>query len=260
MTNNKELNPHDVGLAVDKGKVRDNNEDSAVAVDADMIGGDSAQSVGVYAVADGMGGHHKGEVASQLAMQNVVNEIVGRITKSNGEVPQYYQQWLTNAFETANKVVFGEDPEIGTTLVMALVVGEQAYIASVGDSRAYIITKHGIYQITEDQRLVQQMLNDGLITEEEAEKHPYRHILSEAIGTTKDVRVATASVEFDDGNYLLLCSDGLSGELDSETIFNIVRNAESPQTGCDALIAAANEAGGNDNISVVLVHLKRTSH
>ncbi len=252
---------HQAGWAVDKGGKRNNNEDSAAAVDIELINGDAVQSVGIYAVADGMGGHKAGEVASRTAVHTAVRQIIERITEANGTISEAYSQWLEGAVEVANQVVYGQHGEsplgMGTTLVMAVVVGNQTYIANVGDSRAYIITQDSIYQITEDHSLVQELIRMGAITEAEAENHPHRHVLSQALGTKSKIEVDTFTADLDMDNYLLLCSDGLTRELDDRTIFRIIRRAATPQEACDALVAAANAAGGNDNISVVLIQMQQ---
>ncbi len=252
------MSTNESGHAIDKGKERESNEDSVAAVDLNVATGDDEKSVSVYAVADGVGGVADGEVASSAAISTAVQEIVSRITSAKSEVNPEYQQWLEQSLHTANNVVRGnrdKKDRIGTTLVVALVIDKEAYIANVGDSRAYLLVGEDIYQITEDQSVVQMLINAGAITEEDAENHPYRNVLSQAVGMDTNIDVDTFQQELEKDAYLLLCSDGLTNELNNEQLQSIVLNSDSPQGACDELVKAANEAGGKDNISIVLVKM-----
>jgi len=242
--------------AVDKGQRRDNNEDSAGATKIELIDGDSAESVGIFAVADGMGGYLHGEVASTKAVHTTVEEIVKHFTDADQVIPEQARTWLENAVTAANKAIYGEKMNMGTTLVASVIMGKEAFIANVGDSRTYLINEDGIQQITEDQSFVQHMVNEGIITPEEARAHPRRNVLSQALGMEEDVKIDTYSTELNSGDYLLLCSDGLTNELEDQTIQHIVLEAETPHDACQSLVEAANQAGGRDNISVVLVQMK----
>lgn len=252
MSEHDDLKPK-VGYAVDKGKTRSQNEDSAAAVEADIISGDDAQSVGLYAVADGMGGHQSGEVASRLAIRRAIKELTDKITHSDGEVSEDYARWLDNALQAANRYVYQNNPAMGTTLVMAMVLGGKGYIASVGDSRAYLITPTEMHQITEDQSFVQQLVKMGTITPQEAENHPRKNILMQAIGANKTLEIDFHEINILPDTHLLLCTDGLTNDVPTREIFEIVHGAPDPQTACEELITRANAAGGHDNISVVLV-------
>ncbi|MEQ8675422.1 MAG: Stp1/IreP family PP2C-type Ser/Thr phosphatase [Aggregatilineales bacterium] len=262
MANSEKNLSQNIGLAIDKGNRRENNEDSAAAVDMNVASGDALQSVGIYAIADGMGGHREGEVASRMAIQTAVQEVINGIASANGELDDSYTEWLTKALETANRVVRGDRPKperMGTTLVVAVVVNDKAYIANVGDSRAYLIIKDDIYQITQDQSVVQMLVSAGAITKEEAENHPYKHMLSQAIGIDTSIKVDTFNTEITSDAFLLLCSDGLTNELEDSEILTIISDAKSPQIACDLLVDAAKTAGGKDNISAVLIQLKRNT-
>lgn len=261
-TNDGERLSQNAGMTVDKGNRRENNEDSAAAIDMNVATGDATQTIGIYAVADGMGGHREGEVASRLAIQTAVQEVVSRITAENGNVADSYKEWLQQALETANRVVRGDRPKhdrMGTTLVVAVVVNDQAYIANVGDSRAYLIIKDDIYQITQDQSVVQALVTAGAISPEEAQNHPYKHMLSQAIGIDTAIKVDTFNTEIAADAFLLLCSDGLTNELSDNEILNIIRDAETPQLASDQLVKAAKDSGGKDNISVVLIQLSQNT-
>lgn len=246
-----------VGWNVDKGERRGNMEDTVATMDFEFLDGDIARTVSIYAVADGMGGHKKGEVASRMAVQTVIEQLVkafmGDVTGKD------YEQIITSAVENANHTVYEQEGDMGTTLVMAVVIENKAYIANVGDSRAYLICDNGINQITQDQSFVQELLNIGAITPEQAENHPRKNILSQAIGAKEEVQVDMYTMNFAPGNYLMLCSDGLTNELDNDTIHKIVVDSGSPQVACDELVIAANDNGGRDNISVVLIEQKLTN-
>lgn len=258
----KRIFTQDSGWAIDIGRRRKSNEDSTAAVSVEVADGDAAQRIGLYAVADGMGGHNAGEVASQLAIHTALHYMVARLTAAEKIAPELYEQWLNEAFDAANEVVSAAQdetcPDMGTTLVMALVVGDQAYIANVGDSRAYVLSAEGIQQITEDHTVAQEMVQQGVLTAQRASEHPFRHVLTRSIGTAEGVRIDIFQTPLAVDDYLLLCSDGLTNELDDETIDWIIRRTVSPQAACEALIRAANAAGGQDNTAVVLVRMQET--
>lgn len=264
MTMKKRRKVVTAGWATERGQRRRKNEDSAAAVNLDLLEGDVAQSVGIYAVADGMGGHRDGEIASRMAVNTAVRGLIDQITEASGKVADAYIRWLERAVQSTHRVVQNrnqvEESDMGTTLVMAVVAGNYAYIANVGDSRAYLITREGdIQQITQDHTMLKELVNRGVMSQEEATKHPYGSILSNAIGLGKQVEVDTFVAEFSGDGFLLLCSDGLTRELNDSRIREIVMNASSPQDACDQLVNAANEAGGRDNIAVVLIQFQDQS-
>jgi PPM family protein phosphatase len=249
----------EVGWGIDKGKERSNNEDSLAAVTVNQASETEKQSVGIYAVADGMGGHQAGEIASKLAVRTALRKLVGEVTESDGEMPENYQNWLKSAVALANQMVHNKGREsrktMGTTLVMAVVVGHDVRIVNVGDSRAYLIGPDGIRQITKDHSLVQMLVDAGAITQEQAAEHPQRNILTQSIGTQPEVTVDAFQENLDDDESLLLCSDGLWEMLNDDQIWKIVQAAKTPDEACQALVEAANSAGGHDNIAAVLVRL-----
>jgi len=173
----------EVGWQIDKGKVRSSNEDSLAAVTLSQASEAEAESVGVYAVADGMGGHEAGEVASKLAVRTAIRKLMKDVTDGDDKLPENYEQWLKGAVGLANKTVIQkaqeDDKNMGTTLVMAVVVGHDVHIVNVGDSRAYVITDHGIHKITKDHSYVQALVDTGVITQEQAVNHPLRNILTQ---------------------------------------------------------------------------------
>lgn len=247
---------HEAGWCVDKGMLRDNNEDSVAAVDFELINGDNIQSAGIYAVADGMGGRENGEVASRMAAQTAVQQIIQYLMHEQYSMTDNYQAWVEAAVKSAHDVVFAAPMDMGTTLVVAMVIGNQAHIASVGDSRAYLVSDEGIFQITRDQSIVQGLVKAGAITDTQAQHHPYRHILEQAIGTQNSIQVDTCTVMFPPDTCLLLCSDGLTTEVEDEMIYRIVKQSPTPQDASETLVKAANASGGHDNIAVVVVRMK----
>ena len=246
----------EVGWSIDKGLVRENNEDSLAAVTLNPAGADS-QAVGVYAVADGMGGHQGGEVASNLAIQTAIDKLMSDTADTHLDTPESYQQWLQEAMSSANQVVqkkaHEEDLDMGTTLVMAVVVGNDVYIGNVGDSRAYLISPTSIRQITHDQSLVQALVDSGAITPEQAMTYPARNVLSQALGMQDEIMVDLFTERLETGESLLLCSDGVWGMLDNDEILQIVQVATTPGSACQALVDACNRKGGRDNMAVVLI-------
>jgi PPM family protein phosphatase len=241
--------------AVDKGLRRDHNEDSVAAVDFELVHRDMTHAIGLYAIADGMGGREHGEIASRLAVQTVVQQLMNDLLNPMDELPIDCTAWVASSVHVANHVVCDAGMNMATTLVVAMIVDNQVHIGNVGDSRAYRISEDEVVQITEDQSMVQGLVNTGVLTDIQAQHHPYRNILDQAIGLRETVKVDTYSVVFPAGSYLLLCSDGLTNELSNDTIHHLIWQSTSPQDACDELIRAANASGGQDNISVVLVQM-----
>jgi protein phosphatase len=247
----------EVGWSLDKGSTRANNEDSLAAVTLNQAGEVGSQTIGVYAVADGMGGQDAGEVASKLAVRTAVRQLMGNVAEAGEDMPEHYRQWLEGAVMLANRVVrkqaHEENTKMGTTLVMAVVVGNDVHIANVGDSRAYLISPTGLRQITHDQSLAQSLVDAGAITPEQAVNNPNRNILTQALGSQAEVTVDLFNETLEDNESLLLCSDGLWNTLGDQEIIHIVRSASTPQAACQALVDACNAKGALDNIAAVLV-------
>jgi protein phosphatase len=224
-----------VGATSDIGQVREGNEDSFLVLDP------------LYAVADGMGGHRGGEVASNLALQTIERMFSAQ------------EGTLTEQVEQANRAVFERsqsDREVagmGTTLTAALVQGAQVRLAHVGDSRAYLYRDGELQLLTEDHTLVHKMLMEGEISESEAETHPHRSILTRALGVDGNVQVDEGVVEMRNGDRLLLCTDGLTGMASDEQIKAVLEESKDPQEAVDRLVRAANRAGGIDNITAVVI-------
>lgn len=229
-----------VGLS-DTGCVRTNNEDYYLV----------APSVGLYVVADGMGGAQAGEHASKLAAETVC-EVVTQGGQPCAEV-------LLKAFEEANRRVLhaaASDTQLegmGTTLVAALECGDEVLIASVGDSRAYVFDGRTLIVITEDQTWVHEVGRRLGLDEESLKTHPMRHVLTMAIGVSAQLRVHTYAVRLSAGLQLLLCSDGLHGVVEEDTIAEALSLAGGLDAKCQHLINCARQSGGPDNVTAVLI-------
>jgi len=252
-----------VGRCTDVGQERSLNEDSLLALEMTSVFRSVSTPVGLFVVADGMGGHKAGDVASRLAVQTIARQSVGEVLSPavEGRPLPDARQWLATATQAANQVVYEQrraaGSDMGTTLVMALFVGDTATIANVGDSRAYLLGPQCIEQVTTDHSLVERLVATGQITQEEAIDHPQSNVIYRVVGDKTRIDVDLFELRLALGEGLLLCSDGLSGMVPDEQIWQIWRASTSPQEACDRLVDAANHAGGEDNISVVIV---QTSH
>jgi len=251
-----------VGRRTDVGQERTLNEDSLLTLDVAPIFRSSGAPVGLYAVADGMGGHEAGDVASRLAIQAIARQMVSQVlpVAIGGESLPNFRQWLMATMQAANQSVYDQrkaaGTDMGTTLVVVLVVSNKVLIANVGDSRAYLLKQGEIVQLTTDHSLVERLVAAGQITPEEAINHPQRNIIYRVIGEKPQVEADLYERGLAPGEALLLCSDGLSGMVPDQQIWQIWRTSTSPQVACDRLVAAANQAGGEDNITVVIVQVE----
>jgi protein phosphatase len=237
----------------DVGKVRQGNED-ALFIDEER---------GVFIVADGMGGHVAGEVASQIVTVTVgpgMSRAVG-----DGLTGQALEKRGLELIEHANRAIMeraDEEPDkrgMGTTLTMLTLTNSDEYLfQQVGDSRGYLLRDGDLRQITRDHTVVQQQVDRGALTPEQAREHPLSHILTRALGTETDVLADSFRSECRPGDIFLLCSDGLSGMLPDEQIrWILARPSERLQDIADALVNAANAAGGLDNVTAVVVKVTR---
>ncbi|MFN2272142.1 MAG: Stp1/IreP family PP2C-type Ser/Thr phosphatase [Anaerolineae bacterium] len=248
-----------VGWATDVGRVRTHNEDTALVITAAHDGDGAMPKVGLFVLADGMGGHQSGEVASSLAARAVAHYITHEfyLPALLGQEPDTNQpalrDVLIDAVRAANEIVAERVPGGGTTLTCALMLDLRAYIAHVGDSRAYIVTTEGkLDQITHDHSLVDRLVELGQLTPDEAAIHPQKNVLYRAVGQGGDLEVDTYMRTVSAGEKLLLCSDGLWGIVDEAKMAKIIASSSSLQAACENLVVAANQAGGRDNITVIL--------
>jgi serine/threonine protein phosphatase PrpC len=242
-----------VGGLSDVGRVRELNEDNW---HWEPLDGDTA----LYAVADGMGGHDKGEVASQVAVETLFVEARRVLGGLPGRDVVSMRNALREAFQNANRAVVtkGEeqDSNMGTTLCAALVYQEKdAYIANVGDSRVYLFREGALRQVSRDHSLVAYLVQLGELSAEEARNHPSGNILVRSIGSVPEVEIDIFHVEVKRGDRILLCSDGLWGEVPDDDLLDKLRNLPDPQVACQALVDLANNNGGRDNTTLVVVNL-----
>ncbi|MCL6581741.1 MAG: Stp1/IreP family PP2C-type Ser/Thr phosphatase [Firmicutes bacterium] len=241
-----------VSVRSDVGLVRQTNQDAyrvATFGSPEWTGG----VVYLLGVADGMGGYQAGEVASHLALDTVV-ECIGRAYDTGEPL----EEALTEAMATANRRVVKrglEDPEcagMGTTVTVAIVSGALLHIGHVGDSRAYILRDGRLEQVTRDHSLVAELVRNGDLTEEQAQTHPQRNILTQAFGSDLRVKADVSRVPLKTGDYILLCTDGLTGPVPAADIEKVLAESRDLDEASTRLVALANERGGYDNITVLL--------
>lgn len=243
------------------GKQRELNEDSVLAITSTMAGNSSNLPFGLYIVADGMGGHQFGEVASNAAIRSVAGYVLRKFHPYLFQVKadtleESFQEIMQAAVGEAQRAIQKEAPGSGTTLTAALVVGQQVTVAHVGDSRGYFVYPDGrIEPITRDHSLVKRLEELGHITSEEAANYPHRNVLYRALGQGEILDPDIFTLGFPQPGYLMLCSDGLWGVVTEQDLVRAINEAPNLQRACQNLVNAANTAGGPDNISVVLVQL-----
>ncbi len=247
----------------DRGRVRSHNEDDTLIMDLQNEDGQVRSAL--YAIADGVGGAQKGEVASRTAIESVIQALRSDPFFTDGEYlkggadEQVVIEVLRNAVLSANREVYSvrvnQNVDMGTTMVLALVMGSTAYVANVGDSRAYLLRDEEIRQITQDHSLVERMVTSGQITRAEARLHPRRNLIFRSLGADPHVEVDLFVETLKPGDRLLLCSDGLSGPVSDDALLHLSSREPNVDRACRSMIEAANQAGGTDNISVVLAEV-----
>ena len=248
-----------VGQSV--GKQREHNEDSVLALTSTVSGSADNVPFGLYIVADGMGGHQFGEVASNAAIRIMAGNITKKFHSYLYNLPTQslqisLQEVMESSVMEAHQYVQREAPGSGTTLTAALVLGQQMTIAHVGDSRAYSIHPDGsIVPITRDHSLVKRLEELGHLNKYEAENFPHRNVLIRALGQGESLEADIFTVPFPNNGHLMICSDGLWGVISESDIFRIISQAPTLHRACGNLVEAANAAGGPDNISVILAQL-----
>lgn len=232
------------GLKSDVGIVRKLNEDYAKYIEN--------EDFKLYIVADGMGGHNAGEVASEMATEEIINYIKENFTRENKE------EILKSAVLHANEVVYSFSHKeekytgMGTTLTACLITNKFIQVANVGDSSCFGIKEKKVKKITKDHSLVQELLDLGTISEEQASRHPQRNVITRAIGTKKWVDIDIFNIKFGKFQTLMLCSDGLSNEINEEDILSVINESSTYDIACEALVDMAKSRGGRDNITVML--------
>jgi serine/threonine protein phosphatase PrpC len=251
----------------DLGRAREHNEDrflvadltkKAASLQPEVRQHDIGPRGTLFVVADGMGGAAAGEVASEMATDTIYSHLMKTWNAEDEATPQRFAYRLKEAVEVANSSIHAHakaHPEVrgmGTTTTAAGVLHDHLYLTQVGDSRAYLVRGGVAHQITKDQSLMQRLVEAGELTEEEAAHSERRNIILQALGPDPKVKVDLTHQEVRRGDILVLCSDGLSGQVKKDEIATIVSSAPDLSAACDQLIALANERGGPDNITVVV--------
>ena len=257
----------------DVGRTREHNEDAFVVADLergeplhfDRLRTERASTRGtLFMVADGMGGAAAGEIASEMAVEVVLQQMRRRWREAASVEPAAFVGTLTSATEVANSTLHhyaGEHPELrgmGTTATIAGLLGDTLYLAQVGDSRAYLIRDGVAFQITKDQSLMQKLIEAGEITAEEAEMSDRRNIILQALGPEPNVKIDLTHQRIRRDDVLVLCSDGLSGLVKPEQIARAVTEEGNPELAAERLVDLANSSGGPDNITVVIARFDGT--
>lgn len=245
----------------DIGRVRQINQDSVFALITTLPreGGDI--SIGLFIVADGMGGHHGGEVASRMAISTVAHYVLAELVVPalTDGATEALQPLIVAAVQEANRAIWEHGQlvgsDMGTTCTVALLLGRALYVGHVGDSRAYLATPTGLRQITDDHSTVGRLIKLGQLDPSEAREHPLRSQLYRTIGQQPEVPVDFIYQQIGDATHLLMGSDGLWGMLDDEVMLDVLDHSLWPQDACNELIARANLAGGDDNITAIVVSL-----
>lgn len=249
------------GQLSDVGMVRSNNQDAMLGLVASSSMNDNLPDFGLFIVADGMGGHQEGERASAITARMVsrymISEIFAALLEQRMNDPDRpsIAEVLRTAVQKANEAVTEEIPEGGTTATAAVILGDLAYIAHVGDSRAYLISGEGIEQITRDHSLVQRLIELDQLTPQDALDHPQRNVLYRAIGQSESLDVDAITRRLPPRSRLLLCSDGLWNMVAEDNILAVLSKHRDPQDACNELVKLANERGGPDNITVIVVQV-----
>ena len=236
----------------DIGRSRKENQDKIYLVDKDS-------ELKLFILADGMGGANAGSVASSTAVDFIKDCILKKF-KSINKDRESIENLIKESMSVANNYVYDKSKAIreyagmGTTVITAIIYRNKVYLGHIGDSRAYRVRKNIIRQLTKDHSYVQALVENGSISKEEAQNHPQKNVLLKVLGCEKNVEPDVITKGFLHADVLLICTDGLPNMLDTDEIYNIVTdNKKDVEKGCELLIANANEQGGYDNISVILI-------
>ena len=235
----------------DVGQRRKVNEDAAGYFESKIL-------IPLMMVCDGIGGHNAGEIACAMALTSIGQ--AWEKTEFN-DIEEVYQ-WLIQKITEANEAIFTRSAQyedlygMGTTVVVASIIGNQLMIANVGDSRAYVLRNFQLKQLTEDQSLVNALLKSGEITPEEAENHPNKNIVTQSLGVTSSVEIDFVRMTIKNEDTLILCSDGLSDMLSLEEIRNVMNHYSDVEQQVEKAVQEANEAGGRDNITVAIAKIQ----
>jgi len=243
-----------IGLLTDIGKKRQVDEDAILAIESMSAFESKSSQKFLLVLADGMGGHSKGEIASKIIVNTIAEKICPAMLSQTN-----YTSEINKSIQEANQRILqytSDHPEtegMGSTVVCAVVDGRNVHLANVGDSRIYVISKEEIRRVTKDHSYVQDLVDKGEISEEEARVHPKKNVITKAVGIYSEIKADTMKLTLDDDESLLLCCDGQLIHVEDKEIQEIVVKADEPQEACQKLVDLANERGGEDNISVILL-------
>ncbi|WP_074350412.1 Stp1/IreP family PP2C-type Ser/Thr phosphatase [Proteiniborus sp. DW1] len=234
----------------DVGKVRNINQDSYYYSDDDKLP--------LFVVADGMGGHNAGEVASSLAIDTIKESYCRdkeNIIQGNLDIPRFIN---TTLLEANNRILKeAKDNQscvgMGTTITLGIIHYNEIFIGHMGDSRAYLFSEHELYQLTQDHSLVAELVRNGSISNEEAIHHPQKNIITRALGTDTEIKVDIINRNLNDGDLIILCTDGLTNLVSDEKIKEVLNSCEDIRQACCLLTDVANEMGGFDNTTVMII-------
>lgn len=236
-----------VGASTDIGIVRQINQDSM------FVSKNSAFPL--FIVADGMGGHKAGEVASEMAVSIITTSLSSRLM--DDDVIVNIEKEILDSIKKANRELLNHSQVIedcngmGTTITLGYIKGAKLYVGHVGDSRAYIIRNEELKQITDDHSLVNELLKNGDISIEEAMKHPQKNVITRAVGTNEDICIDINSFELKENDIILFCSDGLTNMIEEHELKDLFIGIKDVQEACDSAVSLAKDKGGRDNITVI---------
>jgi serine/threonine protein phosphatase PrpC len=231
----------------DRGRVRPQNEDAFSCV--------TSAAWSLFVVADGMGGHDAGEIASRIAVETVCREIGEGLKHLGRDLPGLIESAVQLANSRVNAEGASKGSNMGTTLSLALLTGTTAFVGSVGDSRVYWLEDSSLTQVTQDHSLVASLVTAGELTKEGARNHPRSNILYRTVGRPERIAVDTFQVPLRQGGVLMLCTDGLWGMVSDESMCQVLAAHDAAQSACEKLVWMANEQGGRDNITAVVVRV-----
>ena len=243
-----------IGMLTDVGKVRTIDEDSILAADLSFGVNSKSSKFLLLAVADGMGGHAKGEEASKIALNAIARTVIPELFN---DTP--FTELLEKGIQNANQDIldytakYPESSGMGTTSVCAVVKGNEVHLANVGDSRAYVVSDDEIRGVTKDHSYVQALVDEGKITQAEAREHPKKNIITKAVGISPSIEADKSILTLGSDESLLLCCDGVIAHLPDEDIHKIINDSPDPQSACQKIVDTANERGGTDNISLIIL-------
>ncbi|NMB27618.1 MAG: Stp1/IreP family PP2C-type Ser/Thr phosphatase [Tissierellia bacterium] len=240
----------EIGIKTDVGKIRDNNQDAYYISPK----GDYS----LFIIADGMGGHKAGEIASKMAIDIISNSLKSLLTDLTVE-DKDIEDRIKNSIYEANDKIYKKSIEdekfsgMGTTVTLAYVIDEKIFIGHAGDSRAYLFKNGILSQLTKDHSLVEELIRNGSISKEEAKHHPQRNIITRAVGTSKEIKADLVVEPKSKDDILLLCTDGLTNMLDDDEIRDSLLINKDIQKACEELVRLSNDKGGFDNITILAV-------